>query len=1080
VNDAAEQSKGLLAWFAKNHVAANLLMIFVIAAGLITLATIKVEFFPEMSLDIITVTVPYRGASPTEVEQGVTLRVEEAIAGVDGIKRITSTSAEGASMTIIEVEEYANPSEVLDDVKAEVDRIITFPQETEKPIISEIKTRYEVVTLVLYGDVSERALKEMAERIKDDLTTMPNISQVDITGVRPYEISVEISEDTLRKYGLSFDQVSRAIANSSLDVPGGSVKTADGEVLVRTKGQMYTGPEFERITVLTRTDGTRIRLGDIATVIDGFDDSEIASRFDGKRAVHVKVFRVGQQGALDVADTVKEYVQERQSTLPAGMSMAVWQDQSDLLRSRIDLLMRNARIGLVLVFLVLTLFLDLRLAFWTTLGIPISFLGGFALMPIFGVSLNMISLFAFIMVLGIVVDDAIVVGENIFEYRRQGMSATRAAIEGVKEMSAPVTMAVLTTILAFAPLLFITGVMGKFLRHIPLIVILVLLVSLVEALLILPAHLAGARIRKENKSRNPMVRLHRFTNRAFEWFVNRRFARIASGAVRFRYLTVASAVVILLLTLGLIQGGFIKTTFIDSIEADNIVATLTMPQGTPPEQTSRVLRRLEEAAFQVRDEYDAKRPGEPSLFKHMAATIGAHPATEQGGPVQQVSIGTSVAHLGEVNIELLGSEDRGDVSAVAMMNRWRQLVGEVPGVSSLNFMSVIQMAGDKIDVELSHEDFNQLLAASEDLKLRLRNYEGVFDISDNFEPGKSEIKLALTEAGRTLGLTLGDLARQVRQGFYGDEVQRVQRGKHDIRVMVRYPHDERKSLADIERMRIRLPDGAELPFTTVAEIEYGQGYAAIRRADRRRVVNVTADVDEALANATEINRNLQTELLPELQSQHPGLKWRFAGEQREMAESFGALWTAFPIALLAIFGLLAVQFRSYIQPLIIMSAIPFGVVGAVLGHVVLGWIMGITYNIGFLSFFGIVALSGVVVNDSLIMIDLINRERGAGIPLHDVVRDSVTRRFRPIMLTTATTFFGLAPMLMEKSLQARFLVPMAISLAFGVAFATTITLLLVPSLYMILEDARNLFFRARGRIRNTLTEAAEPNRPAVE
>ncbi|HPD46348.1 MAG TPA: efflux RND transporter permease subunit [Anaerohalosphaeraceae bacterium] len=1056
-----EQSRGILAWFVKNHVAANLLMVFVIAAGLLSLSTIKVEFFPEMSLDVITVTVPYRGASPSEVEQGVTLRVEEAVASVDGIKRITSTSAEGASLVVIEVEEYADPSEVLDDVKAEIDRITTFPQETEKPVITEIKTRYEVLTLVLYGDVSERTLKEMADRVKDDLTALPNISQVDIAGVRPYEISVEISEETLRKYNLSFDQVSRAIAGSSLDIPGGSVKTAGGEILARTRGQLYTGPEFERIVVLTRPDGTKIRLGDIATVIDGFDDSDIASRFDGQPAVHVKVFRVGEQDALEVADTVDKYVQEKEPTLPAGLHMAVWQDQSVLLRSRIDLLVRNARSGLILVFLCLALFLDLRLAFWVTWGIPFAFLGCFALMPSFDVSVNMISLFAFIMVLGMVVDDAIVVGENIYEHRQQGMSPVAAAIAAVQEIWAPVMMAVLTTVVAFLPLLFVTGVVGKFMRSIPIVVVLVLLVSLMEALFILPAHLAALRIRPERRTRNPLTHFHRSAAHLFKRFVNGPFADLAMFCVRNRYATIAAAIAILLSTLGLMTGRFIKTTFMDTIEADNMVATLDMPQGTPPEQTLAVLKRLEETAFQVRDEIDAQRPGEPSIFKHMSTTIGAHPASEAGGPVQEVSVGTSVAHLGEVNVELLPSEERQGISAQALCNRWRQLMGEVPGVSSLTFLSEIHVAGDDIDIELSHTDFDQLLAAAEDLKLRLRDYEGVTDIRDNFEPGKAEIRLALTDAGRTLGLTLGDLARQVRQGFYGDEVQRIQRGKHDIRVMVRYPQDQRRSLADIETMRIRLPDGAEIPFATVAKVDYGRGYASIQRADRRRVVNVTADVDDTIANADEINASLEEELLPSLQTQYPELSWRFAGEKREMNESFGALKTAFPIALVAIFALLAAEFRSYIQPLIVMSAIPFGIVGAVLGHVILGWIMGVTYNIGFLSFFGIVALSGVVVNDSLIMIDLINSESRAGVPLSKVVRDSVTRRFRPIMLTTVTTFLGLAPMLVEKSLQARFLVPMAISLAFGVAFATMITLLLVPSLYMILEDVRNLAFKLR-------------------
>lgn len=1055
MTDQTEQSKGLLAWFAKNHVASNLLMIMIIASGILTIFTIKIEFFPEMSLDIITVTVPYLGASPSEVEQGVSLRVEEAVASVDGIKRMYSTSAEGASMVTLELEEYVDPSQVLDDVKAEVDRIITFPVETEKPIITEIKTRYEVLTIVLHGNASERTLKELAENVKDDLTSLPNISQVTVAGARDYEISIEVSEETLRKYSLSFDDVTRAVRGSSLDIPGGSVKTPGGEILVRTKGQMYTGAEFEKIVVLTRNDGTKVLLGDIATVVDGFDDSDMISRFDGQPAVQVKVFRIGQQGALDVADTARKYVEEKRSSLPGEISLDIWQDQTDLLNARMDLLFRNARLGLVLVFLCLTLFLHFRLAFWTTLGIPISFLGGFWLMPMFGVSLNMISLFAFILVLGIVVDDAIVVGENIFTYRERGMDPIKAAVLGVQEMAAPVVMAVLTTIFAFAPLLYISGIMGKILRVIPIVVILVLSISLIEALLILPAHLAGAKLKKGSK-RNPFSWLQQKIATFLEGFIEGPFAKGALYVVRFRYVTLASAIALLIMVIGLMAGGFIKTTFMDSIEADNMVATLTMPQGTPAEQTLKILKLLEKAAFQVRDEVDSKRSGKPSIYKHLSSTIGDHPASRGEGPVRSLSIGTSSGHLGEVNIELLGSEERGDISSKVLSNRWRQIVGEVPGVSTLTYTSEVHFAGEPINVELSHRDFDKLVKASEELKIMLGDYNGVFDISDNFEPGKAEIKLSLTDAGRTLGLTLADLAKQVRQGFYGDEAQRIQRGKHDVRVMIRYPQQQRKSLGDIENMRIRLPDNTEIPFSQVAKVQYGRGYSTIRRADQRRVVNVSADVDKTAANADEINMDLQTTLLPKLISRYPDLKWRFAGEQRERSDSFESLKTAFPLALMAIFGLLAVQFRSYIQPLIVMSAIPFGIVGAVLGHAFLSFVTGIEYNVGLLSFFGIVALSGVVVNDSLIMVDLINRERTAGISLHQVIRDSITRRFRPIMLTTMTTFCGLAPMMMEKSLQARFLIPMAISLAFGVLFATSITLLLVPSLYMILEDVKAL------------------------
>lgn len=1055
MKESSEQ-KGLLGWFASNHVAANLLMLLIISAGLLTIFTIKVEFFPEFALDIITVTVPYLGASPSDVEEGVVTRVEEAIAAVDGIKRMTAIAAEGAGMVLVEVEDYADSTEVLDDIKAEVDRIITFPEETEKPIITELTTRYEVITIVLYGDVSEKMLKKLADRVRDDLTALENISQVDVAGVRPYEISIEVSEKTLRRYGLSFDEVARAVRESSLDIPAGSVKTTGGEILVRTEGQKYYGPEFEKIIVITRNDGTKIRLADIATVKDDFEDVDLYSRFDGKRAALVRVFRVGDQGALDVADTVKKYVEDKRDTLPQGVSMATWEDTSVVLRGRMNLLTRNAYLGLALVFVCLMLFLNIRLAFWTTLGIPISFFGAFWLMPRFNVSLNMISLFAFIMSLGLVVDDAIVVGENIFTYRRRGMSGIAAAIKGVKEMVAPVTIAVLTTIFAFLPLLFIIGVMGKIMRVIPIIVISVLSVSLVEALLILPAHLSGGFSSKRIKLFDKIDKIQNWTERRLEAFVNGPFADFVIKTVRWRYVTLATGLAVFIITIGWIAGGYIKVVFFDPVEADFVIATIKMPQGTPVTKTQQVIEKLETAFEQVRSEFDAKRQGRASIVKHMATTIGAQPASQGGGPVRDIA-GAGGAHLGEIHVELLGSEERGSKteSAKKIEKRWREIAGEIPGVSSLTFMSEIVSTGEAINVELSHENFGMLLKAVEKLKTIISEYSGVGDITDSFEEGKAELKLELKDTGRTLGLTLSDLARQVRQGFYGEEAQRIQRGRDDIRVMVRYPEQERKSLADVENMRIRLADGTEIPFRTVAEVKYGRGYATIRRADRRRVVNVTADVDETIANAREINIDLNKNALPILKQEYPGLQYRFAGEERERNESLGSLLVTFPLALMAIYGLLAVQFRSYSQPIIVMSAIPFGIIGAIIGHILMGFVFMTKFNLGILSMFGIVALSGVVVNDSLILIDLINRERRSGIELSQIVRDCATRRFRPIMLTTLTTFFGLVPMMLERSLQARFLIPMAISLAFGVMFATLITLFLVPSLYMILEDIKN-------------------------
>jgi len=1053
----SEERKGILDWFASNHVAANLLMLIIIVAGLISVFSAKLEVFPELSLDMLTITVPYLGASPEDVEEGVCLRIEESIAAVDGIKRMTSSAVEGAGMTLVEVEEYADATEVLDDIKAEVDTIITFPEETEKPVISEIKTRHQVITVVVFGDVPEKTLRVLAEQIRDDLTAMPNISQVGIAGVRPYEISIEVSEENLRRYNLTFDQVTRAVRNSSLDTPAGSVKTSGGEILVRTKGQKYYGSEFEKTIVLTRNDGTTVRLSDIATVKDDFEDVDLYAKFDGERAALIQVTRIGEQNALDIERAVKQYVNRKKSSLPEGVSLGLWEDDTEVLKARVSLLTRNAYIGLVLVFLILTLFLNFRLAFWTTMGIPISFLGAFYLIPHFGVSINMISLFAFIMSLGLVVDDAIVVGENVFAYREQGLGRTEAAIRGVKEMAMPVILAVLTTMFAFLPLAYTLGIMGKILRQLPIVVIGVLGTSLIEALFILPAHLSG----KRSWNKFILVRftdkINQITHKMLNWFVEGPFADFVKKAVKWRYVTLACGLVIFLITVGIIAGGYIKFVFFDAVEADNMVAMLNMPLGTPVKQTREIIEGIEQAAFRTIEEFDSKRPGKPSLLKHVSTTVGAQPTTARGGPVSLEGGAGGQSHLAEVNVELLGAEER-DVSSVVLRNRWRELVGEIPGVSSLTFVSELVSTGDAINVELSHTDYGVLLSASERLKSILREYTGVSDIADDFEPGKPELKLQLKETGRTLGLTLSDLARQIRQGFYGDEAQRIQRGRDDVRVMVRYPQDQRRSLADVENMRIRLPDGIQIPFKTVADVQYGRGYSAIRRVDRRRVVSVSADVDEAVANSKQINDELAKSKLPALMREFPGLQYRFGGQQREMQESLSSLIPNFGIALMAIFALLAVQFRSYSQPIIVMSAIPFGIVGATLGHLLMG------FNLGILSFFGIVALSGVVVNDSLIMIDLINRERVSGIGLTQVLRDCATRRFRPIMLTTLTTFCGLLPMITEKSLQARFLIPMAISLAFGVMFATCITLILVPSLYMILEDIKNRVFPADSAI----------------
>ncbi len=1042
--------RGVLAWFARNHVAANILMAFILIAGVLSLAALTVEVFPDMDTDMITVRVPYLGAAPSEVEEGVVMRVEEAIAGVEGIDRIRSVAQEGFGTVIAEIEDNADSRKVLDDIKNEVDRIETFPAETEKPVISEVTVRNQVITLVLHGHVPESTLKYLAERVRDDLTAMDAVSQVELAGVRNFEISIEVSERSLRRHGLTFTQVADAVRRASLDLPGGAVKTAGGEILLRAKGQRYRGPAFSDLVVVARPDGTRITLGDVATVRDGFEDSDVASRFDGAPAASVRVFRVGDQGALDIADRVREYADDLQRRLPEGVDVSVWEDRSEILRSRLDLLVHNGEIGLLLVFLCLALFLDLRLAFWTTMGIPISFLGAFFVVHQFDVTVNMISLFAFIVSLGIVVDDAIVVGENVFAYLERGDPPLEAAVRGVREMAVPVTFAILTTVAAFLPLMFTAGRMGQVMRQIPIVVVAVLMISLLEALLILPAHLASARRRRD--APGAVARVQAVFRDRLERFVNGPYLRTLELAVRRRYVTVAIAVAVFLVTIGFVVGGHIKFTFMPRIDADNMVADLTMPQGTPLEQTEAVVRRLEAAAATVAEEFGGGRsPAAAPLIRHVSSTIGQQPRAAQGanGPHGAAATSDSGSHLAEVNVELLSSEVR-EASASAMTNRWRELVGEVPGASSLTFSAALFTAGDDIQVELSHQDFDTLLNAAERLKTAVAEYPGTGDVADSFLPGKAEMELSLTDEGRALGLTLADLARQVRQGFYGEEAQRIQRGWDDVRVMVRYPERARRTLAGLEDMRVRTPAGDEVPFTTVARVDEGRGYAAIDRTDRRRVVSVTATVDEAVANANEINRDLRESVLPALRHDFPGLKTSFEGAQREQRESMGSLGLNFVVAQLAIFALLAIPFRSYAQPLIVMTAIPFGIVGAVLGHLIMG------FDLSMLSGFGVVALTGVVVNDSLIMVDLINRERREGIALTQVILDSGTRRFRPILLTTLTTFLGLTPMILERSLQARFLVPMAVSLGFGVMFATAITLVLVPALYRILEDLKGL------------------------
>jgi len=1044
----------LIAWFAANGVAANLLMAVIVAAGLFTVANLKREVFPEFSSEMISIAVPYPGAAPEEVEEGIVVRIEEAIQDLEGIEEIDSTAAENAGSVLVEIEPRYDVQKLLNDVKARIDAIDTFPEEAEEPVVQELILRRQVINVAVHGDASERTLKELGERVRDDLTAIPGITQVTLASARPYEISIAVSEQALERWGLTFDQVARAVRAASLDLPGGEIETAGGEILLRTVGQAYRGEEFERLPLLTLPDGTRLLIGDVAEVDDGFADSDQAARFNGEPAVQVQVFRVGDQNALDVAAEVRAYVERTQPGLPEGITLTPWQDDSRVLRSRLDLLVRNGRAGFVLVFLVLALFLRLKLAGWVALGIPISFLGAIALMPWFGVSINLISLFAFIVVLGIVVDDAIVVGENIYSEVEAGKGGLDASVDGAERVGVPVVFAVLTTIAAFAPLLAVEGTTGKIMRVIPIIVIATLVFSLIESLFVLPNHLSHLGRREEREPgrvRGAWRRLRERFARGLDWFIAHAYRPSLDWALSQRYLSLAIALAVLAIAFGVVRGGWLRFTFFPPVEAENVVAILEMPQGTPSEVTAAAVRRIEEAAFAIERELEADEG--PGLFQNVAASIGEQPfraAQSRGGG--DVGRAFTAGHLGEVNFELRPAEER-EITSPEIAEMWRQRAGAIPDAVSLTFTASLFDAGDAVNVQLSGGTpsdgrLDRLREVAAEIKEQLATYPGVREISDSYRAGKSEVELDVTAEGQAAGLTLADLGRQVRQAFFGEEAQRIQRGRDEVKVMVRYPEEARRSLGALERLRIRLPDGTSVPFSTAAAAEYSRGPASIQRTNRRRVLNVTADVDTETANANRILADLESNVLPAILADHPEVRYTFEGEQQEQRETLGGLVRGFGFALLVIYALLAIPFRSYVQPLIVMSAIPFGLIGAIGGHLVMG------LDLTILSGFGIVALTGVVVNDSLVMVDWINRRYRAGEPIATSIREAGAARFRAILLTSLTTFAGLTPLLLERSLQAQFLIPMAVSLAFGVLFATFITLILVPVLYRIQEDVQ--------------------------
>ena len=1052
----------IISWFVDNPIAANLMMLIFIAGGSISLMTMHKEEFPSIEPGIIQVRVPYLGAAPEEVEQAVCIRIEEAIEGLEGMDRLYSISSEGMCVVMVDLLAEASVTDALNDVKGKVDAISTFPEETEKPVVSSLQFRGQTLSMAIHGRTDETTLKLLAEEIRDDIAALDGISQVAVSYARPWEISIEVGEQTLRQYNLTMTQVANAIRRSSLDLPGGSIKTDGGEILLRSKGQAYRGYEYESIVVLTQPDGTNVTLGEIAEVRDAFEEGFLRAKFDGERAVTVTVYRVGEEDTITSAEAVKKYIERKKPYLPAGINVSIWIDESDELERRIGALTQNAWAGLALVLMILTLFLRFKVAIWVAAGIPIAVMGAIWAFPALGINISSLTVLAFILVLGIVVDDAIVVGERIFSHESVDYTHREAAIEGTAEVITPVVFGVFTTVAAFLPILLIEGRMGQFFSIIGWVVLVCLVFSILECMFILPAHLAHRKTDGYPFQHTKLVvgwtkfqgRLANFLERV----ANDHYRPFLIKTLEWRWVTWAVATAVLIIALALIMSGRVVFQFFPAVEGNRIYATLTMPEGIHVEQTEVAARRIEAAALETAREVNEAlgyplSPPSAGAVKHVFSSIGVNAARASGPP----SMTAGGSHLAEVVIDLVDIKDRADWTTNRIADLWRQKTGMIADAVELQFTTSIFSAGDAIALQLKGRDVDELRHAATFLKDKLARYPGALDLTDSFRAGKQEIKLDILPEAKPLGLTLNDLARQVRQAFYGEEAQRIQRGSDDVRVMVRYPEAERRSLGNLEKMRIRTPENIEVPFSAVADVSFDTGYSSINREDQQRVIDVTGDVNRTLVTPEEIVTALQKDVCepgtsfasrqtPCINSNFPGVILKISGEQEERNKAVGSMISTIPLALMIIFALLAIPLKSYTQPLVIMSVIPFGAVGAIVGHYIMGW------DLIFFSLLGIIALSGVVVNASLVLVDYINRQRRAGMALFEAVTLAGVVRFRPIILTSVTTFVGLIPLMTNRDPATFMFIPMAISLAFGVLFATAITLFLVPSLYLMLED----------------------------
>lgn len=1038
-SNAASETKGIMAWFARNPVAANLLMLFIIVAGVASYATIRKAIFPQIDLGLVQVSVPFLGAAPEEVEESVVIRIEEVLQDLEGIKRINSTASEGFGQVMLEIETGYDLDTMVDQIKGRVDTISTFPTQTERPVIRKVEPTIEIMWISVYGELDPIVHKQIASEIRDELLTLPQVTAVELLGSQNYEIAIELSEATLRKYGLTMSEVANVVRTASLDMPGGTIKTENGDIQVRTKGQVYTGREFANIALRKHPDGTRLLLGDIATIKDGFVESEGFARFNGKKALNLRVVSSGDQNVLEVDKIVQEYINEKKLKLPQGVQVDQWGNSAYYLNDRLDMMFSNMTMGAILVLLILATFLRFRLAMWVMLGIPVSFLGAIWVMPMgispFPVDINFVSLFGFILVLGIVVDDAIVIGESIYTEISEKGHTLENVIRGAHRVAVPATFGVLTTIAAFVPLLLLEGQLGTIFAAIGMVVILCLLFSLVESKWILPAHIAKMKFDVKGPE-NTFTRFQNAVNTKLQDFIDNRFVHWAEKAVVNRYTTAAIFIGAFIVSIGLVSSNWLRMELIPAIPSDFVQVNMSMNEGTPRHIRDAAILRLEQGIRDVETSYLKENEGEPSFLKHVLSYTNG----DLGGGLV---------------LELTKPEER-DIEADVIADRWRDLVGNIAGARELRYQSTDAGGGDPINFQLYGTNYEQMDKAARELQDKLAEFDGVFDIQNSYTRGAEEIQLKIKSEAELLGLTQQDLARQVRQAFYGEEAQRIQRGRDEVRVMVRYPREGRASIADLHNMRIRTPSGDEVPFEAVAEAQYGSSYSTIRRVERKRAVSITADIDPDKVQSGEVIQKIENEFMPELLKKYPGVSFGLQGASLEGEQLQRDIGMAFLSALFFIYVLLAIPLKSYLQPFIIMSVIPFGFIGAVVGHLIWG------QSLSMMSLFGLVALAGVVINDGIVLVDFVNDARLRGIELISAVVQSCRQRFRAILLTTLTTFFGLFPIMFETGLQAQYIKPMALALAFGVLFGTVVTLFLIPSLYIILDDCKKLAARLRG------------------